>query len=319
MSQPHKLEAADAVARLAVCALVREVTLTPKPGLVDERSNGAHADMDVTTFLASAVALKPHFVACARAGLAHGDRPVDSALVARLRAIGREAELDMFDATNGVNTHKGANYSFSLILAATGMELARMARDEEVARLGASAPIERATAPSPIPSFTAEQSDRVLETTSEIGQAILDADYAHVREREQAGERLSHGERLFLEQGVTGVRGESAAGYPALRDGLLPYLRSRASSDSTVTLLRAMVRLMATLEDTNLLHRGGPEGLAWARAEAARIRDLDLGHAELVAALREMDAEFTRRNLSPGGTADLLSLGIYFASLEGLI
>lgn len=314
VGQLQGLEAADAVARLAVCALVREVTLTPKPGLVDERSNGAHADMDVTTFLASAVALKPHFVACARAGLAHGDAPVDPSLVARLRAIGRDAELDMFDATGGVNTHKGANYSFSLILAATGMELARMdGTDTSGIEVAAGRSL------SSIPSFTAEQSERVLRTVAAMGRAVLDADLTRVRERAEAGEQLSHGEQLFLKRGVTGVRGESAAGYPALREVLLPYLRSRASSDSTTTLLRAMVRLMASLEDTNLLHRGGADGLAWARAEAARIRDLDLGRSELVAALREMDVEFTRRNLSPGGTADLLSLGIYFASLEGLM
>ena len=294
---PQSLETADAVARLAVCALVREVTLTPKPGLVDERSNGAHTDMDVTTFLASAVALKPHFVACARLGLAHGTRPVCAPLVADLRRIGRDAERDMFAATGGVNTHKGANYSFSLLLAATGMELARAGE----------------------PPFGPERTRRVLAGAAAIGQAILDEDLARVAARRERGEALSHGEALFLEHGVTGVRGEAARGYPALGETLLPYLRTRRDGDSSDTLLRALVRLMATLEDTNLLHRGGPEGLRWAQAEAARVRDLDLGHAELVRELRALDREFTRRNLSPGGTADLISLGIYFALLEGLM
>lgn len=293
----NTLEAADAVARLAVCALVREVTLTPKPGLVDERSDGAHSDMDVTTFFASAVALKPHFVACARLGLAHGGNPVDAEFVRDLRCIGREAELDMFDATNGVNTHKGANYSLSLMLAATGMELAQ----------GALLP------------FGPERSAHVLESVSQIGKAVLDEDLVGARGRKDTGEPLTHGEALFLERGTTGIRGEAAAGYPALRDILLPYLRTRSDGDSSDTLLRAMVRLMATLEDTNLLHRGGTEGLSWAQAQATRVRDLDLGHSELVRELRRLDAEFTRRNLSPGGTADLISLGIYFALLEGLM
>lgn len=294
---PQSLETADAVARLAVCALVREVTLTPKPGLVDERSNGAHTDMDVTTFFASAVALKPHFVACARLGLAHGTRPVSASLVAQLRRIGRDAERDMFAATGGVNTHKGANYSFSLLLAATGMELAQAGE----------------------PPFGPERTRRVLARAAAIGQAVLDEDLARVAARRERGEELSHGETLFLERGVTGIRGEAARGYPALGETLLPYLRTRRDGDSSDTLLRAMVRLMATLEDTNLLHRGGPEGLRWAQAEATRIRDLDLGHAELVRELRALDREFTRRNLSPGGTADLISLGIYFALLEGLM
>ena len=276
---------------------MREVTLTPKPGLVDERSNGAHTDMDVTTFFASAVALKPHFVACARAGLAHGCAPVDAALVANLRRIGRAAELDMFDATDGVNTHKGANYSFSLILAACGMELARSGE----------------------PPFTPERTARVLADVSALGRAILEEDLARVREREAAGEVLSHGEALFVQRGVTGIRGEAAAGYPALAHTLLPYLRGRAHGDSSDTLLRALVRLMATLEDTCVLHRGGADGLAFVRASARELRDRDLGREELVDALSELDLAFTQRNLSPGGTADLISLGIFFALLEGLM
>lgn len=290
-------EPADSVARLATCALVREVTLTPKPGLVDERTRGAHTDMDVTTFLASAVALAPHFAACARLGLTHGARPVDDSLVAALRAEGRAAEGAMFAATGGVNTHKGANYSFSLMLAATGMELAR----------GDGLP------------FDAAATSRVLDTTAAIGRRILDEDLSRVAARAEAGEALSHGERLFLERGVTGVRGEAASGYPALRQTLLPYLRARAGHDANDTLLRAMLLLMGSLEDTNLLHRGGTAGLAWAQAQARRVDAAGLGRVELARELRALDLAFTERNLSPGGTADLLSLGIYFGLLEDVL
>lgn len=50
---------ADA-ARLAVRALLYEVTTTPKPGLVDRRNSGSHRDMDVFTFMDSAAALYPY-------------------------------------------------------------------------------------------------------------------------------------------------------------------------------------------------------------------------------------------------------------------
>ena len=296
------LGAADAVSQLATSALEREVMLTPKPGLVDTHTIGAHDDMDVSTFFASASALSPHFVACARLGLTQPAHLASPMFIERLRAIGRDGETAMFAATGGVNTHKGANYSFSLVLAATGMELAA----------GASLP------------FGPAASARVLSRTADIGRAILAQDLGQLRGRDagrsaSAGRNLSHGERRFLERGVTGVRGESAAGYPVLAECVLPYLRTRAGAEPNDTLLRATLLIMATLEDTNLLHRGGPDGLAWVRKQARRVWEADFSHDEPVRALSELDAALTKRNLSPGGTADMLSLGIYFAMLEGLL
>lgn len=314
------LGAADAVSQLATSALEREVMLTPKPGLVDTHTIGAHDDMDVSTFFASASALSPHFVACARLGLTQPAHLASPMFIERLRAIGRDGETAMFAATGGVNTHKGANYSFSLVLAATGMELAA----------GASLP------------FGPAASARVLSRTADIGRAILAQDLGQLRGRDAGrsasgglnasagrsasggrsasdGRNLSHGERLFLKRGVTGVRGESAAGYPVLAEYVLPYLRTRAGAEPNDTLLRATLLIMATLEDTNLLHRGGPDGLAWVRKQARRVWEADFSHDELMRALSELDAALTKRNLSPGGTADMLSLGIYFAMLEGLL
>lgn len=297
---PHLCVEARArrLAATATRALVAEVRLTPKPGLVDLATTGAHADMDVGTFLASARALAPFFVAYARAGLAWPAATPLEGLVERLRVTGRAAEAAMFSATGGVNTHKGANFAFSLILAATGLELA-------------------AAGPG---ALDAARTARVLDRVSAMGGRILADDLARATARRVAGARLSHGERLLLEQGVTGARGEAAAGYPALARVLLPHLRRDAGAgrDGTEALLRAFVLLVATLEDTNLLHRGGAEGLAWARAQARALADASLGTSELTGRLTELDAAFTRRNLSPGGTADLLSLGIYFAELEGL-
>ena len=97
---------ADA-ARLAVRALLYEVTTTPKPGLVDRRNSGSHRDMDVFTFMDSAAALYPYFEACARTGRETAEQPAPETFAA-LRPLGCEAEGEMLDATGGVNTHKGA-------------------------------------------------------------------------------------------------------------------------------------------------------------------------------------------------------------------
>lgn len=289
----------DEAAHLATSALMREVMLTPKPGLVDMYTNGAHTDMNVSTFLRSIQALESHFKAYIRLGFAYAnaDNLEDRNFISQLRAIGRVAETDMFRATGGINTHKGANYSFSLILAATGIELAA----------GTTLP------------FDSSESERILICTSKLGQEILNEDFGGLKLYQSSSEDLSHGEQLFLEKGVTGIRGESAAGYPLVANVLLPYLRKSSHNDSEDTLLHAMVLLMATLEDTNLLHRGGLEGLAWVKEQAQQLWKKNPPHDDLIWILSRLDRAFTERNLSPGGTADLLSLGIYFASLENVI
>ena len=90
--------------------------LTPKPGLVDRRNTGAHDDMDLPLFRRSAAALEPYFCRFVSLGMA-GASP------AELQALGREAEHAMLTATGGVNTHKGALYSFALLLSALGRSL----------------------------------------------------------------------------------------------------------------------------------------------------------------------------------------------------
>src|SRR4051812_8965707 len=58
----------------AVSALIEEAELTPKPALVDRRSNGAHHDLDLPRLRRSAVALQDGFAAMARA--AAGENPL---------------------------------------------------------------------------------------------------------------------------------------------------------------------------------------------------------------------------------------------------
>ena len=109
--------AAGYLAGLAAEALEQEVRLTPKPGLVDQRNNGAHNDMDLSLFLRSIDALTPYFCQITALSLSGAD-------AAALQAAGLEAEAAMFRTTGGVNTHKGALFSFSVLLAALGRCLA---------------------------------------------------------------------------------------------------------------------------------------------------------------------------------------------------
>ena len=109
----------ETVAALATRALLEEVCITPKPGLVDRANNGSHRDMDLFTFLASAAALAPYWSRCMQIGqdTAKGT-PSDT--FQSLKQAGQGAERTMFAATGGVNTHKGAIFTLGTICGEIG-------------------------------------------------------------------------------------------------------------------------------------------------------------------------------------------------------
>ena len=109
----------ELIGLLAQKALILEVCCTPKPGLVDRRNSGSHRDMDIFTFAASTAALQPYFAACARIGIETAGECAQTTFE-RLRLPGRMAEGVMLDATQGVNTHRGAIFSIGILCAAAG-------------------------------------------------------------------------------------------------------------------------------------------------------------------------------------------------------
>ncbi|HIY93127.1 triphosphoribosyl-dephospho-CoA synthase [Companilactobacillus sp. HBUAS56275] len=101
------------LAQKAITALKWEVSFSPKPGLVDAQSNGSHTDMDIDLFYKSADSLLAGFEEMIRVSYQH---PLDISLREEIGRIGRLTEKDMFAATNGVNTHKGAIWSMGLLV-----------------------------------------------------------------------------------------------------------------------------------------------------------------------------------------------------------
>ncbi|HGY5919899.1 TPA: triphosphoribosyl-dephospho-CoA synthase, partial [Serratia marcescens] len=110
----HRAEPACDFARAAFRALLVEVNLTPKPGLVDRHNTGAHRDMDLGHFYRSARAIGvwlPRFI---QRGREDATLPAEQQL-ARLRPLGLACENQMFRATGGINTHKGSVFSLGLL------------------------------------------------------------------------------------------------------------------------------------------------------------------------------------------------------------
>ena len=270
---------AERIASIARESLYAEVRTAPKPGLVDPESRGSHTDMDVLDFERSADALTPYFVACVTEGVM--SKRKDFALFPRLKKLGLEAEREMYRATNGKNTHKGIIFSLGIILGAVGRLL------------------------TPTGSFPSV--DVILEESGIISRPFIESEL-------EALLPDTAGARAYADLGVRGIRGEAMDGFPTLRTVSIPAYRSALASGKNKNDAGAftLLHLIKNVYDTCLYKRGGIEGVAYAQSYAASLLDrVDTSLCDI----RRMDYDFTERNLSPGGCADLLALTYFLCEL----
>ena len=268
---------AKQIGQLAYKALLAEVRLTPKPGLVDRRNTGAHRDMDLCMFERSADAIAPWLPVFVTEGRQHAWAP-EHAFVSLIRPAGLLCERDMFQATGGINTHKGSIFALGQLCAVIGR---LQARGE--------------------PVYT----ERICREVAAVCQNLVGQELGCKHSLQTSGERL------FRELGLTGARGEAASGYATVRHHALPVLRSlrRTGADEDTAMLQATLHLLASNIDTNLVSRGGMEGLTYVRDRAQHLLQqggvLQPAWRQL---LESFDDDLITRNLSPGGTADLISV-----------
>ncbi|MGA0612786.1 triphosphoribosyl-dephospho-CoA synthase [Caldimonas sp. KR1-144] len=268
-----------AIGRAATLALHDELALAPKPGLVSLVDSGSHDDMDAHTFMRSLFALRRYFVRIAELGAAR-------APFAELERCGLAAEARMLAATGGINTHRGAVFTLGLLCAAVG----------------------------------AAQGDGPAQGANAVREALLRHWGDALAARCERTPRLPGGlaARRF---GLRSASMEAALGMPVLFETALPAWRRALRQGLAGTRLRVQVffEILAVLDDANLAHRGGLEGLHFARDTGRDF--LAAGGAARASALDEAWAihrAFVARRLSPGGCADLLSAACFLDRL-GLI
>jgi triphosphoribosyl-dephospho-CoA synthase len=201
----------------------------------------------------------------------------------RLRVIGLDAEAAMLAATSGVNTHRGAIFGLGLLCAAAGARAG--------GRIG--------------PTWSLGTAVSGL-----WGGSILDGPVL----------LHSHGSSARRRFGAGGARLEAAEGFPTIYKVGLPALRKGAldaPDDAEAARVEACFALIATLEDTNLLHRGGLPGLRFARRAARRFLDEGgVGRPDWRERARSVHESFVARWLSPGGSADLLAMTLFVEACE---
>lgn len=120
----------------------------------------------------------------------------------------------------------------------------------------------------------------------------------------------SNGQNVIKRFSVKGAHRNACEAYPQLFEKWLPaYRRLKDNNDPDAT-LKLLLLIISSLQDTNVYHRAGVEGAEFARETASSIlADFSIEK------VKEADEQFSKRNISTGGAADMLALTLFIYSL----
>lgn len=273
------------IGHLASMALQAELDTTPKPGLVDRNDNGTHRDMDHALMQRSIQALHPYFVRLAQLGFTD-KQPCHDEIV----NIGIEAEREMFKATGGVNTHKGA--LFSIGLAAVALAGEAFSRITQAERCGTMA----------YNDVNSKQIQSLSNSIASLARLFPDTNG-------------THGSKAKANNILKGALDNAREGYTQLFKAWLPFYIDRIAEGDNYALHKTLLRIMCDLDDTNIVYRTSIETMKEVKTEAKQMLDTSRNIVNFEAALQAMNTDYIHRNISPGGSADMLSLVVFLSCI----
>ncbi|MBR7063989.1 MAG: triphosphoribosyl-dephospho-CoA synthase [Treponema sp.] len=301
-------------------SLLEELYTTPKPGLVDLHDNGSHTDMDVKLFEKSAKGISPFFGEMSE--LSKNWKSDLENLFLEVRQIGMRAEKKMFELTNGVNTHKGAIFTLGLLASAVGYVLGK---NEQIGR-----------------EEQAKTIFSVFDVSKKMCSKILQKEFSFLGEcssveaSSSVNKKFTNGEKLFLRYGERGVRGIALDGFSIVREKTLPLMirlsKNKNSEKDEIfekketfeknepfenrRNIRVLLESMQKLNDTNVISRSSYNDLHWLQNESAKIilNKIELSDDD-IKKVSAFNRGCIARNISPGGSADILSATLFLFHL----
>ena len=267
------------IATLATKALLYEVSISPKAGLVSRLSNGSHKDMNFYTFIDSSLALHNYFLNC----FDYGQEKLFSCpnFFKDLREVGKVAEKEMYEATKGINTHKGTIFSMGILLAVLGVHLKENKKiDLKV----------------------------LSEKIKEMCKLLLN-------ELEDADNISTYGEKAYKEYHLTGARGLAISGYEiVLLDGINKLKDFCKTLDFETACILLLFYYMSVLDDTNIVNRASITILKEVQILSKELFEENkktLEKENIKNSMSKLNDIFIEKNISAGGSADLLILTIF--------
>lgn len=147
--------------------------------------------------------------------------------------------------------------------------------------------------------------ETILEKAAELGSWFL-------QQMKTSACIQTGGERQYHQYGLTGARGEAASGFASVRKIALPVLKEKMESGVHQAALEALLGLMAEVYDSNIIRRAGMQGQHWTMEQAQKQLSAGINTDDL----RGMNQRFVEKNISPGGSADLLAVALFLFFLE---
>ncbi len=272
----HSIELKN-MSRYLTQAVLLEVCTHPKPGLVTRFSNGSHRDMSILTFAMSSAVLSSTFKVLQDIGMSHKGTAAE--LMEKVRSYGISAEQELLGVTKGVNTQRGILFAEGVLSAASGYAV-----------------------------FKGTDKKCLLDVVKEMTSGLVEKELQHKSEKAPTA-----GEMLYKKYGITGIRGEVEQGFPSVVNEGLPALYEAFERGACINdaFAHALVNLMTIVEDSNVIWRAGISAAEDVKKTAFNIlKKGSIFTSEGREALGEAEKYFKARWISPGGSADLLSIAI---------
>lgn len=267
------------IANLAIKALLYEVSISPKAGLVSRLSNGSHKDMDFYTFIDSTLSLSEYFSECFIYGQENNFYSPD--FFKNLRSLGKTAEKEMYKVTNGVNTHKGTIFSMGILITV----LSNYLKDNDKIDL------------------------KILN------KKIKNMCSPLLKELEDINAFSTYGEKAYKEHNLTGARGLAISGYDiVLLDGINKLKEFLKILDFETACILLLFYYISILDDTNIVSRASFKTLKETQLLCKNLYEenkCSLSKEKIKSDMSKLNDIFIDKNISAGGSADLLILTIF--------
>lgn len=270
------------ISQLSLKAMIKEVSTMPSFGLVSPETMGSHKDMNYYTFLNSAFAITPFLREMFEEGYSFKSHKV---IFQNIREIGKKCEEKMFKSTNGVNTHKGMIFLIGVVCSAIGKTL-----------------------------YENKEFRYIKNNIIFMVEDILN-DFKDIEKKQN----LTHGEKLYLNYGFTGIRGQVKDGLAIIfEDILIKYLNSELKDNELYA--QCLLELMASIEDSTIVYRHDINTLRKIQGEAKELLELGgMNTEEGKLKAKELEKRYINDFISPGGCADLLAVTILLADVYKLM
>lgn len=302
----------EIIADLAVKSLLYEVSISPKLGLVSRFSNGSHKDMNFYTFIDSTISLREYFKNCFRYGKEKSLilNLENKKFFENLRILGKKAEENMFFATAGVNTHKGTIFSLGIFIAVFSLEFNRLKQKNLEIKFDKL--------------FLKNLVEAIKNITFSLGEEL------------QKTKNITAGEKIFRKYGIKGARGLALSGYElVLVDGIEKLKEYSEILDFETACILLLTYYVSVLDDTNIISRADKETLDAVKEKSKVIFDknapnlpqkrvsrqdceqsirvcrTNINKIKLREDVEKLNKFFIEKNISAGGSADLLILSIF--------